>query len=55
MSGTCVSNDKREMGDGEMIAPGDEGDEGRCDFARRRRIYNKEGRGVKSGVTGING
>jgi hypothetical protein len=38
-----------------MIAPGDEGDERHRNFTRHRRIYNKEGRGVKSGVTGING
>jgi hypothetical protein len=39
-SGACDSNENE--GDWAMIAPDDEGDERRRDFARRRHIYDVE-------------
>jgi hypothetical protein len=40
---------------GERMAPDDEHDHRRRDFARRRRLNDEEGRGVESGATGMGG
>jgi hypothetical protein len=43
------------MGYGAVMALDDDNNERRRDFARRRRLFNKEGRGARSGMTGMVG